>query len=78
MSSTCGCHDGLVNAVDKVRRKGFSKKRLPQPFEIKCRCGHSFVMEYHEGQCNHCQMVYGVTPCSNEDINKVEAVGIHY
>ena len=79
MSESCDCNftkDTLM--VDKVRLKGFSKDLLPKEFKIDCECGTSFEMKYHEDKCPSCNMVYGVTPCSNESIELVQAAGVNY
>lgn len=79
MSESCGCNftkDTLM--VDKVRVKGFSKDLLPNAFAIDCECGHTFEMKFHEDQCPNCDMVYGVTPCSNESVSNVQAAGVNY
>jgi len=79
MSNDCGCNftkDTLM--VDKVRVKGFSKDRLPSSFTISCECGEDFEMKYHEDQCPNCKMVYGVTPCSNDSVENVQAAGVNY
>ncbi len=78
MSDTCGCNHTTMNAVDKIRRKGYSNEPLPNPFNIACRCGHHWVMKTHEAMCPSCHMVYGVTPCSNTDQDAIEAVGVRY
>lgn len=75
---SCGCESKNLNVVDKVRRKQVSKLELPKPFEITCTCLHTFIMKYHEDKCPNCQMVYGVTPCSNDSKDHVVAVGINY
>ena len=77
MSDNCGCSHEL-NVVDKVRRKGVSNDALPQAFDIKCRCNHTFLMITHEAKCPSCNMVYGVTPCSADSVEHVVAVGINY
>jgi hypothetical protein len=75
---SCGCESKSLNAVDKVRRKQVSKVELPNHFEILCSCQKTFTMKFHEDQCPNCNMVYGVTPCSSDDIKNVVAVGINY
>jgi len=35
-------------------------------------------MENHEVKCPSCGMVYGVTPCSADEISNVQAAGINY
>lgn len=77
MTQPCGC-DNTMNAVDKIRRKGVSFLELPKAFEIECSCRHVFMMTTHEAQCEACNMVYGVTPCSSDSIENVVAVGIAY
>lgn len=77
MSNNCGC-SSEQNAVDKIRRKGVSNEVLPNAFEIKCGCSHTFMMTTHEAKCPSCHMVYGVTPCSADNIENVVAVGVNY
>lgn len=79
MAESCGCNftkDTLM--VDKVRVKGFSKDPLPKALSIDCECGEQFEMSYHEDKCPKCGMVYGVTPCSSDSVENVQAAGINY
>lgn len=78
MSHTCGCSANEMYKVDKVRRKGVSNEPLPNAFTIECSCKESFTMTTHEAKCPNCQMVYAVTPCSNDAVENVEAAGINY
>ncbi len=78
-------HDGCSGSfetgkqvVDKVRMMGFAAGLLPMSHTISCSCGNSFEMEYFEDKCPHCNMVYGVTPCSSHDPALVKAAGIDY
>ncbi len=64
--------------VDKVRMMGFSDGALPMAFDIKCSCGETFTMSFFEDECPNCKMVYGVTPCSCHDPEKIQAAGIEY
>lgn len=77
MSENCGCTNEL-NAVDKIRLKGFSNENIPQAFKIQCACNESFIMTTHEAKCPSCHMVYGVTPCSADNVENVVAVGVSY
>lgn len=77
MAHNCGC-DNRLNAVDKIRKKGYASLPLPNTFEIQCECGNTFEMINHEAKCSQCHMVYGVTPCSSDSVDNVVAVGINY
>lgn len=77
MAHNCGC-DNTLNAVDKLRKKGYAALPLPTAYEIICGCGNAFMMVTHESKCPQCQMVYGVTPCGSDSIDNVEAVGVNY
>lgn len=35
-------------------------------------------METFESKCPHCDMVYGVTPCSCHDVNNVKKAGKNF
>ena len=79
-------HDGCTGPttdgktmVNKVRMMGFAGQPMPMPLEITCsNCDHAFSMMTFESACPECRMVYGVTPCSASDANKVKAAGIDY
>ncbi len=76
-----GCSGNMTNGrqmVDKVRMMGFSEGMLPMSHTITCECGNDFEMETFESKCPHCGMVYGVTPCSSHDPEKVMPAGINY
>ena len=47
-------------------------------YEINCSCGQTFTMEILVDRCPHCNMTYGVTPCSQGDVNNIKAAGINY
>ena len=74
---SCGCsnlgNDGKA-VVDLVRSKG----KLRNAYEINCSCGQTFTMEILVDRCPHCNMTYGVTPCSQGDVNNIKAAGINY
>ena len=71
---SCGCsnlgNDGKA-VVDLVRSKR-------NAYEINCSCGQTFTMEILVDRCPHCNMTYGVTPCSQGDVNNIKAAGINY
>ncbi len=79
-------HDGCTGTfengklvVDKIRMMGFNSLPMPVAVRIKCiECGNEFEMTHLETKCPHCNMVYGVTPCSAADPDKIMAAGIDY
>ncbi|MGL5540709.1 MAG: hypothetical protein ACRDBX_03635 [Erysipelotrichaceae bacterium] len=76
-----GCSGGEMSgkaSVDKLRMMGFSEGALPIPVELQCSCGESILMDTFEFKCPHCNMVYGVTPCSSHDPSRIKAAGIDY
>ena len=46
--------------------------------EIDCSCGNIFTMKTIIDKCPHCEMTYGVTPCSSRNKENVVAAGIRY
>lgn len=79
---SCGCasmnkKDGKV-VVDLVRSKGKADFPISIQHEIECSCGKSFTMKTLVDKCPHCNMTYGVTPCSSRDKENVVAAGINY
>lgn len=78
---SCGCsgssNDGK-GTVDLVRSKGKADMPLRTPYDIDCSCGKPFLMEKLVDSCPHCNMTYGVTPCSQSDKNNIKAAGINY
>lgn len=78
---SCGCstlgNDGK-GVVDLVRSKGKADLALRTPYEIDCSCGKSFIMEKLVDKCPHCEMTYGVTPCSQGDKNNIKPAGVNY
>ena len=78
---SCGCsnlgNDGKA-VVDLVRSKGKADLKLRNAYEINCSCGQTFTMEILVDRCPHCNMTYGVTPCSQGDVNNIKAAGINY
>lgn len=65
--------------VDKIRMMGFNKNALPNEIIIKCsNCGSDFQMTNLETKCPHCNMVYGVTPCSVNKPERIMPAGIDY
>lgn len=78
---SCGCStlgDDGKGVVDLVRSKGKADLSLRTPYEIDCSCGKTFTMEKLVDKCPHCEMTYGVTPCSQSDKNNIKAAGINY
>lgn len=79
-------HDGCsgqfgsgAQVVDKIRMMGFNIQMMPMPMTITCvNCATEFQMDCFEGQCPHCRMVYGVTPCHAFDPANVMPAGIDY
>lgn len=78
---SCGCstlgNDGK-GVVDLVRSKGKADLALRTAYEIDCSCGKSFTMEKLVDKCPHCDMTYGVTPCSQGDKNNIKPAGVNY
>ena len=79
----CGCANTDKNngksVVDLVRSKGKNDFPLRSTLEIECiECNKTFIMKTHVDKCPHCDMVYGVTPCSSHDKNNVKSAGINY
>jgi len=65
--------------VDKIRMMGFNTRPMPMPVIINCvECKEDFEMTHLETKCPHCSMVYGVTPCSTEDPERIQAAGVDY
>ncbi|MBE6050139.1 MAG: hypothetical protein E7214_05590 [Clostridium sp.] len=79
MGCGCGTHkkDGKA-IVDRVREKGKADLKLTNPHTIKCSCGEEFVMTTFVDKCPHCNMTYGVTPCSQSDAANIKEAGINY
>ncbi|NLL80907.1 MAG: hypothetical protein GX231_01220 [Tissierellia bacterium] len=79
-------HDGCTGSfgdgkqvVDKIRMMGFNTQLMPSNVKIKCiECGEEFEMTHLETKCPHCNMVYGVTPCSVNYPERIKAAGINY
>ena len=78
---SCGCsnlgNDGKA-IVDLVRSKGKADLKLRNAYAISCSCGQTFTMEILVDRRPHCNMTYGVTPCSQGDVNNIKAAGINY
>jgi hypothetical protein len=77
---SCGCsklQDGRA-IVDHVTSKGKANQQPKKALEITCQCGEIFTLEKVIMNCPKCEMTYGVTPCSSDDINKVRPAGIKY
>lgn len=80
---SCGCANTDKNngqsVVDLVRSKGKNDFPLRNTLEIECvECKNTFTMKTHVDKSPHCNMVYGVTPCSSHDKNNVKSAGINY
>lgn len=80
---SCGCANTDKNngqsVVDLVRSKGKDTFPLRTPLELQCsNCEDTFTMNTHVDKCPHCDMVYGVTPCSSHDKENVKPAGINY
>ena len=79
-------HDGCTGSfgdgkqvVDKIRMMGFNTRPMPPGVKVKCiECGEEFEMTHLETKCPHCNMVYGVTPCSVNYPERIKAAGIDY
>ena len=79
-------HDGCTGSfgdgkqvVDKIRTMGFNTQNMPSEVKIECvECGEEFEMTHLETKCPHCNMVYGVTPCSVNYPERIKAAGINY
>ena len=80
---SCGCantnKDDGKQVVDLVRIKGKADFPLRIPHEIFCsNCENTFVMNTHVDKCPHCNMTYGVTPCSSMNKENIKVAGINY
>lgn len=65
--------------VDKIRMMGFNTRPMPMLVSLEClECGKEFEMTHLETKCPHCNMVYGVTPCSTAYPDRIQAAGIDY
>lgn len=64
--------------INKLRMKGFNNMKMPIPINLKCECGETFTMTHLETKCPNCKMVYGVTPCSMSNPERIKAAGIDY
>lgn len=79
-------HDGCTGSfgdgrqvVDKIRMMGFNTRPMPMEVRLKCvECDKEFEMTHLETKCPHCNMVYGVTPCSTSNPERIQAAGIDY
>jgi hypothetical protein len=75
----CSCEfENNQAVIDKVRFKGAENRPMPTPAEIECECGNIISMTTLVYKCPHCQMTFGVTPCSAEDHNYIVKAGINY
>lgn len=74
-----GSFGGGAQVVDKLRMMGFSGTPLPNEVELVCEgCGIKFTALTMESVCDHCGMVYGVTPCHAHDPRSIKAAGVGY
>ena len=79
-------HDGCTGSfgngkavVDKIRMMGFNTRPMPAGVTITCvECSEDFEMTHLETKCPHCGMVYGVTPCSVSNPERIQAAGKDY
>ncbi len=79
-------HDGCTGSfgngkavVDKIRMMGFNTRPMPPGVTITCvECSEDFEMTTLETKCPHCGMVYGVTPCSVNNPERIQAAGKDY
>lgn len=76
----CGCTTHLdgKGIVDRLREKGKANLKLNNPYTIKCECGSNVVMETFVTVCENCKMTYGITPCSQDDVNNIKSAGVNY
>ena len=76
--SSCSFENGMM-VIDKLREMGFEKREMPVPILYTCKeCNNEFEMTHLETKCPQCGMVYGVTPCSTSDPEKIMSAGINY
>ena len=77
-----GCSGSFENGkqiVDKIRMMGFNTRPMPPGIIIKCvECDKDFEMTHLETKCPNCNMVYGVTPCSVSNPERIMAAGKDY
>lgn len=79
MSCENGCSfNSNEEVVDKVRMKGVENEVMNTPYEINCECGEIFLMTTYVSNCPKCNMTYGVTPCSSDDIKNIVKTKIGY
>ncbi|NLJ78674.1 MAG: hypothetical protein GX329_04865 [Tissierellia bacterium] len=79
-------HDGCTGVfesgklvVDKIRMMGFNTRPMPSEVVIECEeCKNDFTMTHLETKCPICGMVYGVTPCSASNPERIMAAGKNY
>ncbi|MGL4971982.1 MAG: hypothetical protein ACRC6H_02460 [Culicoidibacterales bacterium] len=78
----CGCgtpQKGGKAIVDKVRLKGMDAAQMPKAHELTCQaCATEFTMVTYVDQCPNCQMVYGVTPCSADQVENIKPAAVNY
>ncbi|MBQ6819779.1 MAG: hypothetical protein IJO26_00615 [Clostridium sp.] len=78
---SCGCgtnkKDGKA-IVDRLREKGKAELKLDNPYTIKCSCDNNITIDTFVTVCPNCKMTYGITPCSQNDINNIKEAGINY
>lgn len=78
MSCNCTENKSGKDIVDLIRSKGKENTVLKNPHKLNCSCGKAFEMTKCISKCPHCNMTYAVTPCSQEDITKIQEAGINY
>ena len=78
MGCNCSKNKKGKDIIDLVSSKGKADLPLKNSHNINCSCGNSFTMKTFVDKCPHCGMTYGVTPCSQDDVNNIQAAEINY
>lgn len=69
---SCGCEFNTPKDVlERVRAKGVANDKMDVTYEIECECGNTVVMEKFETHCDNCDGIYTVTPCSQDNPEKI-------
>lgn len=67
-----GCSFPTNEAViDKIRAIGKADTPIDNSLQFTCNCGEAITMTSYVYNCPKCLTVYGVTPCSADDVNNV-------
>lgn len=73
-----GCNGQMTDGMailNKIRMMGFNKNQTPVVHKFECEdCGETVEMTTLEFACT-CGMVYAVTPCSANNIERIKAAG---